>query len=234
MSDQAGKSEAWVLSREEVRRCDRVALERYGLCGLVLMENAGGAAARWLLGRLGTARGARVCVLAGPGNNGGDGFVVARHLHNAAVTVEVVICSGRDKYRGDAASNLSVIERMGLSLHYVNELTGAALGQAIREYAAPAEWVVDALLGTGTSGPPREPIRTVIENLNDLGKQVLALDIPSGLDCDTGAPLELAVRAGHTVTFAALKKGFLAAGAETYTGGVTVASIGIDTGLLVG
>ncbi|KPK73483.1 MAG: hypothetical protein AMJ79_15120, partial [Phycisphaerae bacterium SM23_30] len=91
-----------VLSRDEVRNCDRVALENFEIKGLVLMENAGAAAARLILSELAPDRTARICIIAGTGNNGGDGFVVARHLANAGVAADVVICGDRERIKGDA------------------------------------------------------------------------------------------------------------------------------------
>ena len=102
----------------------------------------------------------------------------------------------------------------------------------IKKHLEPADLIVDAMLGTGTSGAPREPIKSAIQVINDYvdsSKTIVALDIPSGLDCDSGKPLDAAVRADHTITFAALKTGFLWPGAKTYTGEITIASIGIDT-----
>ncbi|MCP4710579.1 MAG: NAD(P)H-hydrate epimerase [Planctomycetes bacterium] len=221
-----------VLSRDEVRNCDKVAIEQYGIDGVVLMENAGGAAARVILEDLGAEGGARVCIVAGTGNNGGDGFVVARHLRNVGVEAVVIICGERDRVKGDALSNLRIIENMELPIFYLPAESEGAAGDLIRRHGGAATLVVDGMLGTGMTGAAREPFATAIETINSLGKPVVALDIPSGLDCDTGVPLGVAVKAKKTVTFAAMKKGFLEKGAGDYTGEVVVASIGIDARLL--
>jgi len=224
-----------VLSREQVRQCDRIAIERFEINGLVLMENAGAAAARLILSLPDDIASCCVCVVAGVGNNAGDGFVVARHLSNANVPVEVILCGSRERYKGDAEANLRIIERMALPIICLEPGPPEAAAAVIRSHTAVADIIVDAMLGTGAVGAPREPIRSAIEVINDLQKiqkTVVALDIPSGLDCDTGEPLEIAVRADHTVTFAAMKKGFQSPEAGKYTGDVTVASIGIDTSLL--
>lgn len=223
-----------VLSREQVRQCDRIAIERFEIKGLVLMENAGAAAARLILSLLDDPASSSVCIVAGVGNNAGDGFVVARHLSNANVQVEVILCGDRERYKGDAEANLRIIERMALPIICLETEPPEAAAVVIRSHAAVADIIVDAMLGTGAAGAPREPIRSAINIINDLQKTVVALDIPSGLDCDTGQPLEVAVRADHTVTFAAMKKGFQSPEARKYTGDVTVASIGIDTSLLQG
>jgi len=233
MSGESDRASELVLSREQVRACDRVAIEQFGLCGLVLMENAGAAAAGCVLEELGRWGGGRVCVVAGTGNNGGDGFVAARHLANEGVGIEVLWCGSAERSSGgagEAASNLAILRRMGAAVQELSD-SGAAAA-AIGRHGGEADVIVDALLGTGATGPPREPTRTAIEVLNRLGKPVVAIDIPSGLDCDTGEPMGAAVRAARTITFVALKKGFLNPAAAAYTGRVTVASIGIAAGLL--
>lgn len=216
-----------VLSRAEVRACDGVAIERYEMNGLVLMENAGGAAARYILGLLQEIGGRRAAIIAGAGNNAGDGFVVARHLANEGIQVTVLICAARERFKGDARSNLVILEHMEVPIHYPDPESPLTVADAIQRISQESDLLVDALLGTGTSGPPREPFRTAIETMNHLDLPIVALDIPSGLDCDSGEPLEIAVRADHTVTFAAFKKGFGNSQAKQYTGDITLASIGI-------
>jgi NAD(P)H-hydrate epimerase len=229
MSDNEKDSLQIVLSRQQVRQCDQVAIDRFGVPGVVLMENAGRAAARIILNELNRVAERRVCLLAGTGNNGGDGFVVARHLFNRGVSVDILIFGPREKIQGDALINLAIAEKMSLPISYRQDT--ATLSTEIK--AGNFALVIDAMLGTGTAGPPREPIRSAIRILNALDKPVVSLDIPSGLDCDTGQPLETAVYAKKTITFAALKKGFLQPQAHKYTGEVSVASIGIATSLLI-
>ena len=204
------------ISREQARQIDRRAVEEYGLTGLVLMENAGrGVADR--LGALGIA--GRVGICCGPGNNGGDGFVVARHLDLRGCDVHVLLFADPAKLQGDAAVNFRVIHRSGLSI------ARPEAAEVARELAG-ASWIVDALLGTGTRGEPRPPLDEVIDQLNAHTARILAVDLPSGLDCDTGQPTRYAIRAAHTCTFVALKPGFLVPGAEQYTGVVHVVDIG--------
>ncbi|HEV56864.1 MAG TPA: NAD(P)H-hydrate epimerase [Phycisphaerales bacterium] len=215
-----------VMDRLQVRAFDTWAINQLGLPGVVLMENAGRGCAERLLARLGDPAASRVVVLCGPGNNGGDGYVTARHLTNAGVHTETVICGDRERVRGDARVHLDVLERMGAAIR-----TWAMVGlrvETVREALSSADWVVDALFGTGLTGPVRAGYDVVIEALNQMGKPVLAVDIPSGLDCDTGRPLGPTVKATLTVTFVAVKEGFARApDAAAYTGGVEVASIGI-------
>jgi NAD(P)H-hydrate epimerase len=221
-----------VLSRRQVRDCDRIAIERFGINGLVLMENAGSAAAGYIIRLLGVPAAAKVCVIAGMGNNAGDGFVVARHLSNAGAAVNVLICGSRDHIKGDALSNLCIVENMSLPIEYIGPSCGNVT-EIVTKCAGGVEVIVDAMLGTGAVGPPREPISSVIEVVNKLQATVVALDIPSGLDCDSGEPVGSAIKANHTITFVAMKKGFTCGQASRYTGCVTVASIGIRSGLLL-
>jgi len=217
------------LSRAEARAVDTLAIEGYGLPGIVLMENAGRGAAALLDGLAAGPR--RVVVACGRGNNGGDGFVVARHLENLGHDVRVLLACDPQGYRGDAAVNHDVVARAGLPLA---TLVGADAA-AWREALAAAEWIVDALLGTGASGAPRGAPALAIDAINeaaDGGARVLALDLPSGLDCDAGTAPGACVRATHTATFVAAKKGFATAGAAAFTGRVHVVDIGVPRRLL--
>jgi NAD(P)H-hydrate epimerase len=211
------------LSRDEVRAVDRRAIEELGLPGVVLMENAGRGTADVLL-RLGV-RG-RVVVCCGKGNNGGDGFVIARHLDNHGVDVTIHLFARPNDLTGDAAINHRVVARSGLPI------TVHADEAALQRDFSTAEWIVDALFGSGLVGPVRPPLDAVIRLMNESGKRILAVDIPTGLDCDTGTPTGAVVRAEHTVTFVAAKKGFAAAEALPYVGTVHVVDIGLPRGCL--
>jgi NAD(P)H-hydrate epimerase len=213
------------LSRDEVRALDRRAIEDFGVPGVVLMENAGRGAAEVLL-RLGIPGSVAVCC--GKGNNGGDGFVIARHLDNRGVPVRILLFTRPDDLTGDAAGNCRIVERCGIAL--VVEPDEAA----IRKELNAASWVVDALFGTGLSGPVRPPFDRIITALNEGAARVLAVDIPSGLDCDTGESLGATVRAQHTVTFVAPKKGFASPAARAWLGQVHVVDIGAPRRLLEG
>ncbi len=223
-----------ILSREQVRNCDKIAVKKYKMPSIVLMENAGKAAAQLIHQRLENTQ-AKVLILAGPGNNGGDGFVVARHLFNEGVPVEVVILVAQEKIRDDARVNFDIIEAMGFPLFFLNSLSDEPATKQLMAKINDADVLVDAMLGTGVTGPPREPIRMAIEaiNTNREGKTIISLDIPSGLDCNTGEALECAIKADFTVTFAAIKQGFSALQACEFTGKVSVATIGIATRLLI-
>src|SRR5262249_14709750 len=161
------------LSRDQVRDVDRRALSEFGIPGSVLMENAGRGAAELLL-----ALGVRgpVAICCGKGNNGGDGFVIARHLANHGVAVRVLLFAAPEELTGDALNYRSLV-RMGLPLQVH---AGAALDlPAVRRELELVEWVVDALFGTGLSGPVKQPLAEVIAVINAGPARVLAVDIPS-------------------------------------------------------
>jgi NAD(P)H-hydrate epimerase len=214
------------LSRDEVRELDRQAIADYGVPGAVLMENAGRGAAAVLLA-LGVHGPVVVCC--GKGNNGGDGFVIARHLDNHGVAVRVLLFADPAALTSDAATHYRILERAGLpvAVRTENPADEAAL---CREFTA-AEWLVDALFGTGLTGPVRAPFAEVIAAMNASLARVLAVDLPSGLDCDRARPLGPTVRADHTVTFVAEKTGFAAPEAREWLGRVHVVDIGVPRAL---
>jgi len=213
-------------TRDEIRAFDRYAIETLGLPGIVLMENAGRQIAEAARAMLAGRAKPRVVILAGPGNNGGDGFVVARHLAMAGIRAEVALLAPREKIVGDADTNLRILEAMGFQIRVLAGAARAMVG-ALRPLLAEADLVVDGLLGTGTRGEIREPYASAIDAVNDARRPVLAIDIPSGLEPDTGKPLGPTVRATKTVTLAAVKVGFRKPGAAEYTGEVVLADIGV-------
>lgn len=209
------------FTRESVRAVDRAAIEEYALPGIVLMENA----ARALLDRAMAVldgSGGPVVLVCGPGNNGGDGLALARLLHNASVIVRLVCAQPTGAASGDAGINARVCERMGLTIESVH--TSTALPEAAL--------VVDGLLGTGLTSAPRDDAARVIEMINAHPAPTLSVDLPSGLDCDTGDPLGACVRADETVTFVGMKLGFANPRAQRYTGTVTVGDIGAPRGVV--
>ena len=211
------------LSRDEVRSIDARAAGEFGLPTLVLMENAGRGAADRLRARL--APGDRVVVACGPGNNGGDGSVVARHLDASGIAVRVAWFANPDTLHGDALIQHHILTASGIAQSVVAE------ADADKEFMN-ADWIVDALLGTGLTRPVEGVLLTAITAINASRRPILALDLPSGLDADTGLPLNIAVRATFTATFVAPKLGFAAPGASAYTGAVEVVEIGVPRRLL--
>ena len=228
------------LTREQVRAVDLQAIEDYSLPGIVLMENAGRNAAQLLhaLASAGTMPAPRrVAIACGRGNNGGDGFVIARHLENLGAEIKILLACDPSAYRGDAAINHAVAVRAGIT---IDPLESAPISEWSAALAG-SDWIVDALLGTGSSGAPRGAVATAIRAINlarhphspgsPPGK-IFAVDIPSGLDCDTGLAAGECVRADATATFVARKIGFDAPGASAFTGAVHVLDIGVPRRLL--
>ena len=207
------------LNREQSREIDRRAIEELEIPSIVLMENAGRGAVD-VLERLGI--GGPVDILCGKGNNAGDGFVIARHLDLRGYKCRVLLLSPPDELRGDAATNFAILTKTGVSIVDFGAATLAALVADTE-----SDWIVDALLGTGAQGEPRPPFSMAIEWMNGQRAKKLAVDVPSGLDCDTGMPTAHTVRANHTCTFAAMKIGFLQPSAKPYTGTVHVCDIGV-------
>lgn len=214
------------LSRDEVRDVDRRAIEEYGMPGIVLMENAGRGAAE-LLVKLGVS--GTVVICAGKGNNGGDGFVIARHLENRGFFVTVMLFADPDQLKGDAFVNYGIAAKAGTPMIMLGDTFDV---ERLEEQLAEADWIVDALLGTGTRGEIREPYITIINRINAAPGRVFAIDLPSGLECNTGEPLDPCVRADHTATFVARKVGFDKPVSQEWTGTVHVIDIGVPRALL--
>jgi len=215
------------LSRVQVREIDHRAAKEFGMPSIVLMENAGLGATEWLMS-LGVS--GRVLVCCGKGNNGGDGFVIARHLDLQGVAVRLLLFTDPNELSGDAATNWAIASRSGISIEVVPR-TPSAFSLPAASFT-DADWIVDALFGTGLAGELRPPWDHVIAWINASHSRVLAVDIPSGLDCDSGQPLGCAVRATHTATFVAPKKGFANPQAAFWTGMIKTISIGAPRVLL--
>jgi len=214
-----------ILPRDKIREVDRRAIEQFGMTGLVLMENAGRGCTDTLC-NLGVARSddaAAVVICCGRGNNAGDGFVIARHLDLRGHRARVLLWGDPDQLQGDAAANWNILDKTGIPTVVMGPEHDAQRLAAELEGAA---WIVDALLGTGARGEPRPPLDSVIDQLNAHPARRMAIDIPSGLDCDTGQSARHTFRADHTCTFVAAKPGFLADDAQHYTGVVHVLDIG--------
>ena len=172
-------------------------------------------------------------IVCGPGNNGGDGGVVARHLDARRFPVRVVWFARRDQIKGDAETQRGIVERSEIPQEVWFETHDEPPGPTdLEALLADADWLVDGLFGTGLTRPVEGMFAEVVAAMNRSGKPILALDLPSGLDADSGRPLGLAVRAAATVTFVARKQGFDAPEADAYTGEVFVVDIGLPDKLL--
>lgn len=192
------------------------------------MENAGANAAGWILDHLQNHHHSNVVIFCGAGNNGGDGFVIARHLIGRKIPTTVILCASRQRISGDALTHLTILDRMNAPVVECDPATVEDVSEAILVDCRPDTFVVDALFGTGLSGLVRPPYDRILDTLNETDLEILAVDIPSGLDCDTGNPMGSAVIASATITFVSPKVGFLNPDSETYTGDLFIAPIGID------
>ncbi|HHT9138285.1 MAG TPA: NAD(P)H-hydrate epimerase [Candidatus Wunengus sp. YC60] len=220
------------LTREEIRELDRKAIEEYKIPGIILMENAGRNVAEEILRMIDNPQQAKVAILCGKGNNGGDGFVIARHLHNHRISVDVfLVAKTSDVLKdGDAATNLQILLNMKIPVKEILDIPG--VNNILKELNG-YNILVDALFGTGLSGDVREPFKTLIHGVNNLNKPIVSVDIPSGIDCNSGKILGAAIKATKTVTFAAAKKGFFLGAGPSYTGNVTVTDISIPRELIL-
>jgi NAD(P)H-hydrate epimerase len=226
---------AVALSRRQAREIDRLAIEHVGIPSVVLMENAGINATAVILDTLADdcevdPDEARVAVICGGGNNGGDGYVVARHLHNWGVAVTLFPAVDPADLKGDAATNYRICGNLGLDIRPV--LDAPAIDAAAESWDKQ-HIVVDAMLGTGFSGEVRPHLAAVIRRVNTLRTPlVVALDVPSGLDCERGRPSETTLRADMTVTFIEDKLAFHHPESLEFVGRVVVADIGVPVQLV--
>ena len=211
------------LTRDQVRRVDQIAIEQYAIPGIVLMENAGRGAAE-VIDRV--ASEGPITILCGAGNNGGDGYVIARHLQLLGRSVRIVSLVDPASLSGDAATNATIATKARIEITQVSTSNqiDAALGGSVA--------VVDAMLGTGAKGPPRGLFAEAVRSANVLPAMRIAIDLPTGFDCDSGVANEPTFRADHTITFVSRKVGFEKENADAYVGVITEIGIGVPYCLL--
>jgi NAD(P)H-hydrate epimerase len=219
------------ITAEQARRLDRLAIDRLGVPGVVLMENAAINAAAILLDQLDDRldlppHRLTACIACGPGNNGGDGYAIARHLHNWGVDARLYAARSIERLHGDAATNARICRGLGLPIHDTPDA----------DAWSDAHLLVDALLGTGFEDDAvRPPLDAWIEAINAADPALCAsLDAPSGLHVDTGHACPTTVRADLTITFAAAKPGLVIDAAAAWVGRLFVADIGLPDRLLDG
>ncbi|MDA0657994.1 MAG: NAD(P)H-hydrate epimerase [Planctomycetota bacterium] len=216
----AESSEKYVLTRKQSRAIDDISIREFHMSSLVLMENAGRGVADSLLKRGVT----QVAIACGRGNNGGDGFVIARHLSLRGVPVRVLWFPPSDQLSPDSAENYRILQRCNVEFYSADDCDDETLSC---QWLANADWTVDSLLGTGTTGNLRLPIRRALRLMRDHPSRKLAVDIPSGLDCDTGFAEPAVCPADVTCSLVALKRGMLVDQGPAICGEIEVVGIGI-------
>lgn len=217
-----------IFSRDQIRRIDQLATSIYHIPSLILMENAGRNAAELIRKKFGDN--ARTAIFCGGGNNGGDGYVIARHLLNTGWSVRIFQTSQSERMTPDALANYQITTAMKIP---TQQLLDSSNLPTIADSFHGDEIVIDALLGTGFTGQPRSPMAEIINLLNRVPKRAtVAVDVPSGLDCETGLPSTATVNADMTITFVGLKRGYLSDTARPCLGEVTVAEIGAPRELI--
>jgi len=206
------------LTAEEMAEADRMAIEDFGIDVIALMENAGVATARVAKKMVGgDVRGKSIRCIVGRGNNGGDGLVAARHLYDWGAEVRVTLAGEQSDLRDVPARQFATVFKMGIPV--------VGLGEGLQG----AHLVVDALLGYGSRGSPREPVAGLIRECNASKIPILAVDIPSGMDATSGEPGDPTIEARATVTFGLPKTGFLNPRARSYVGELYLADISMPS-----
>lgn len=218
----------YVLTAEEMQSLDRDAMEESGIPGLLLMENAGRGCAERIVKEFSPdllKKG--VTVVAGPGNNGGDGFVIARHLYNYGFRPRIISLAPEYKFRGDALENLKIIKRHPVRFHLCIDEEGLINAEEMLSDPGGSGLIVDAIFGTGLTREVTGRFASVIKMINASSARVMAVDIPSGISADTGEILGTAVKADITVTMASPKRGHLLFPGADCTGTLHITDIGI-------
>lgn len=207
-----------------MRKLDAAAIEQYSIAGIILMENAGRQTVSCMERHFGCLAGKRITIFAGPGNNGGDGLVVARLLHHLGAHPVVLLLAASESFRDDAAINLAAVQKLELPLV---DICSATELHHVDDVLSDSDFVVDALFGTGLCRPVEGVFAEVVERINLAGSPVVAVDIPSGVCSDTGQSLGKAVRADLTVTFCLAKPGQVVYPGRGHVGILEVVDIGI-------
>lgn len=217
-----------VVTSQQMREIDRKAIEENNLSGLTLMKNAGLGIFQSMKNIYPDLRSKKIIIFSGSGNNGGDGFVVARHLYNYGVKVKVFLLTPFNKIKGEAGENLNIIDKMGVKLIE----TETVKLEEIQETIQNSDLIIDAILGTGLQGKVTGLKAKVIDLVNIAGREIVAIDVPSGLNVDSGMIEGPCIKATHTITLALPKIGLLLFPGAGLAGKVTVEDIGMPSYLL--
>ncbi|GAB6179637.1 NAD(P)H-hydrate dehydratase [Desulfotomaculum defluvii] len=213
----------------EMREIDRKAIQEYGIPGIVLMENAGLQVIRVIQKLLPQVSEKVFTILVGKGNNGGDGLVIARHLFNLGAKVKVLLMADAEEFQGDAKVNLTIWQRLGQPVYPVNQVNGINI---VKVALLNTDVLIDAMYGTGFHGTVNEKVARVINLINASQVMVLAVDIPSGLEADSGKAQGPCLRADHTVTFGLPKLGLVLEPGASIAGKLHVVDISLPKELL--
>ncbi|MFA6448149.1 MAG: NAD(P)H-hydrate dehydratase [bacterium] len=213
-----------LLTSSQMRGLDRKAIEEYGIPGIALMENASRGAFETIDALAGPLEGKKALVVCGKGNNGGDGFAVARYLLNAGAKMEIVSAAQLREIGGDAATNLNICKKLKIP---ITVATDPANLNVLKKLVREADFIVDALLGTGVAGPVKPLYLKIIQIINKSECPVFSLDIPSGVQADDGRVLNGAVEADYTITFGSAKIGLFMHPGAGNAGEIYIADIGI-------
>ena len=213
-----------LVTAAQMQRLDQRAIEKFAIPGLILMENAGRGVCDLIHRHFAARLHHGVTILAGPGNNGGDGFVIARHLHQAGIKVEILVLVSGEKFKGDALTNYRIVKELGLP---VTECLDSDSLSAASESIKRSGVIVDAIFGTGLAREVTGRFARFIEEANEAPAPIMAVDIPSGLSADSGCPLGTVIRADVTATMALAKIGLVLHPGADYVGDLHVVEIGI-------
>ena len=212
-----------VVNCEQMREIDRKTIEEFGIPGIVLMENAAKEVVKAVIEYLENPRDKKVIIFAGRGNNGGDGLAVARHLHNMGAQVEVILTHGEEGLQGDSLINLNIIKKMGISTRC---LDSESLGNILNK-SCKSDIIIDSIFGTGIRGEIEGEVRELIQKINQFSNYTISVDIPSGVNGDTGEICGVCIEADETITFALPKKGLLLYPGADFVGDLKVVDISI-------
>ena len=219
-----------IVSAEEMRWCDETTINTYGVPGLLLMENAGRGVVEVIKHRNTALESKKILIVCGKGNNGGDGFVIARLLSNSCMQINVLLMASPSELKGDAKKNFIILQKFAKKSPH--KITIHRFSKRVLSSIPKPDIIVDAIFGTGFSGSVRKPFTDVIDWMNKQGTQIVAVDIPSGVNGTTGVVENCAVRANITVTFGSIKSGLLCNQGRELVGSVFVIDIGIPNSII--